>query len=371
MKHQHKFKGSQKITWVLAVVPESNRTSLRLARTHRAGCFRVSCQIKHPRRVHPHPRDLAECLLTCLIPYWKLFTAAKVQRAPVSLVTDLAAPLLFPLVLKQLTAPPLTCSSVTSSWLQVTASLTTCRTTWFFRSLKNSRWQFIYAFTNALSSHFIENVCGMMASYSFNAFYFYTFQTTNYDSILQTAQSIAKQAHDLAYDPNYMSPFAQFACDNGLNVRGKYTLLQMLSFPVLETPFISGKHPLLAALCGKIWLCLHGFSHSVFLFFFFFFFSCRREARWYHGAAVYCGWIYRLKVCATVCVCASLGLVLPSRLPESSTCSPPKKCTASRGLTGEAHQHDAHSSLRGWRPPVYMFLFFFLLFCFGAWTVEW
>lgn len=48
-------------------------------------------------------------------------------------------------------------------------------------------------------------------------------QTSNYDSILQTAQSIAKQAHDLAYDPNYMSPFAQFACDNGLNVRGEDT----------------------------------------------------------------------------------------------------------------------------------------------------
>ncbi|KAF3849157.1 hypothetical protein F7725_015654 [Dissostichus mawsoni] len=45
-------------------------------------------------------------------------------------------------------------------------------------------------------------------------------KATNYDSVLQTAQSIAKQAHDLAYDPNYMSPFAQFACDNGLNVRG-------------------------------------------------------------------------------------------------------------------------------------------------------
>ena len=46
-------------------------------------------------------------------------------------------------------------------------------------------------------------------------------QSTNYDSIQQTAQSIAKQAHELAYDPNYMSPFAQFACANGLNVRGE------------------------------------------------------------------------------------------------------------------------------------------------------
>lgn len=51
-------------------------------------------------------------------------------------------------------------------------------------------------------------------------FHLFKLQNTNYDSILQTAQSIAKQAHDLAYDPNYMSPFAQFACDNGLNVRG-------------------------------------------------------------------------------------------------------------------------------------------------------
>ncbi len=47
------------------------------------------------------------------------------------------------------------------------------------------------------------------------------FQNTNYESIHQTAKSIAEQAHVLAYDPTYMSPFAQFACDNGLNVRGE------------------------------------------------------------------------------------------------------------------------------------------------------
>ncbi|KAL8180094.1 UNVERIFIED_CONTAM: Protein phosphatase PTC7 [Gekko kuhli] len=45
-------------------------------------------------------------------------------------------------------------------------------------------------------------------------------KNSNYESIQQTARSIAEQAHELAYDPNYMSPFAQFACDNGLNVRG-------------------------------------------------------------------------------------------------------------------------------------------------------
>ncbi|XP_014819755.1 PREDICTED: protein phosphatase PTC7 homolog isoform X1 [Calidris pugnax] len=45
-------------------------------------------------------------------------------------------------------------------------------------------------------------------------------KNSNYESIQQTARSIAEQAHELAYDPTYMSPFAQFACDNGLNVRG-------------------------------------------------------------------------------------------------------------------------------------------------------
>lgn len=51
-------------------------------------------------------------------------------------------------------------------------------------------------------------------------------KNTNYESIQQTAQSIAEQAHVLAYDPNYMSPFAQFACDNGLNVRGERLRLE-------------------------------------------------------------------------------------------------------------------------------------------------
>lgn len=56
-----------------------------------------------------------------------------------------------------------------------------------------------------------------------DSFGVWSFQAPSYDSVQQTAQSIAQQAHDLAYDPNYMSPFAQFACDNGLNVRGMYT----------------------------------------------------------------------------------------------------------------------------------------------------
>lgn len=40
------------------------------------------------------------------------------------------------------TAAPSTCSLATSSWRRVTGSLTTCQTTWFYRSLKNSRCRF-------------------------------------------------------------------------------------------------------------------------------------------------------------------------------------------------------------------------------------
>ncbi|CAJ0923794.1 unnamed protein product [Ranitomeya imitator] len=54
-------------------------------------------------------------------------------------------------------------------------------------------------------------------------------KNANYESIQQTARSIAEQAHDLAYDPNYMSPFAQFACDYGLNVRVHVMVKPMVS----------------------------------------------------------------------------------------------------------------------------------------------
>ncbi|XP_043910069.1 protein phosphatase PTC7 homolog [Protopterus annectens] len=43
---------------------------------------------------------------------------------------------------------------------------------------------------------------------------------SSYQSIQQIATKIAEQARHLAYDPIYMSPFAQHACANGLNVRG-------------------------------------------------------------------------------------------------------------------------------------------------------
>lgn len=69
---------------------------------------------------------------------------------------------------------------------------------------------------------------------------------------------------------------------------------------------------ILAALWGSnlvISICTVPHTRLYFLFFL----SCRREARRYHGAAIHCGWIYRLKVCATVCVCFSgAGPSLPS-----------------------------------------------------------
>ncbi|XP_078082156.1 protein phosphatase PTC7 homolog [Mustelus asterias] len=43
---------------------------------------------------------------------------------------------------------------------------------------------------------------------------------SSYQSMKATVKSIAEQAQQLAYDPNYMSPFAQHACENGLNVQG-------------------------------------------------------------------------------------------------------------------------------------------------------
>ncbi|XP_072099808.1 protein phosphatase PTC7 homolog isoform X1 [Mobula birostris] len=43
---------------------------------------------------------------------------------------------------------------------------------------------------------------------------------SNYESMKETVQNIAEQAQQLAYDPNYMSPFAERACENGLNVQG-------------------------------------------------------------------------------------------------------------------------------------------------------
>uniref|UniRef100_A0A4W3GX63 Protein phosphatase n=1 Tax=Callorhinchus milii TaxID=7868 RepID=A0A4W3GX63_CALMI len=46
------------------------------------------------------------------------------------------------------------------------------------------------------------------------------FQDTSYQSIEQTVRNIAERARWLANDPLYMSPFAQHACANGLNVQG-------------------------------------------------------------------------------------------------------------------------------------------------------
>lgn len=131
-----------------------------------------------------------------------------------------------------------------------------------------------------------------------NSFCVCSLQAPSYDSVLQTAQSIAQQAHDLAYDPNYMSPFAQFACDNGLNVRGAYT----------DSPFNTVES--IQALVLKFtlkWIYFHiglaQFSHPH-----LFFLTCRREARWHHRAVVHCGWICRLNLCFSVvwvCIHAS------------------------------------------------------------------
>lgn len=127
-----------------------------------------------------------------------------------------------------------------------------------------------------------------LVSFKFNALNIYSFQTTNYDSILQTAQSIAKQAHDLAYDPNYMSPFAQFACDNGLNVRGKHTVLLCC---LLKTPGFYCACDLNIKL--KFVLIEAGAFELFFLLFFFFFFITiiNFNHSWFGGAYIRSGYI--------------------------------------------------------------------------------
>lgn len=45
-------------------------------------------------------------------------------------------------------------------------------------------------------------------------------RNTEYSSLKTTATSIAKQARELSYDPEYLSPFAQQAKENGYEVTG-------------------------------------------------------------------------------------------------------------------------------------------------------
>ena len=48
------------------------------------------------------------------------------------------------------------------------------------------------------------------------------FQDNKRESVERIAYEIAKQAHDLSFDPNYMSPFAKNAVENGFNVKGAF-----------------------------------------------------------------------------------------------------------------------------------------------------
>lgn len=69
-------------------------------------------------------------------------------------------------------------------------------------------------------------------------------------------------------------------------------------------------------------------------------------------------------VCKSVCVCALFWRwsFLPVCLSLPPAVFP--KCTASCGLTGEAQQHDAHSSLQGPTSRRVHIFFFFFFQCF-------
>lgn len=92
-------------------------------------------------------------------------------------------------------------------------------------------------------------------------------------------------------------------------------------------------------------LSASGFSHS----FYFFFSLVLQEGSRMISRCCCLLWLNiqtKKSVCDSACVLL-WGWSFLSRLPESFNCSPPRKCTAARGLTGEARRHNAHSSLRG------------------------
>lgn len=82
--------------------------------------------------------------------------------------------------------------------------------------------------------------------------------------------------------------------------------------------------------------------------FFFVFLSCRREARWHHGAALYRGRIHRLKcVCVCVCVWVHFSGAVPSSPPAwVFHLRPSRNALRPVGLTGEARQHHGTHSLQ-------------------------
>jgi hypothetical protein len=43
---------------------------------------------------------------------------------------------------------------------------------------------------------------------------------TKLETIQHVAHAIAKHANQLAFDPDYMSPFSMHACSNGYNIKG-------------------------------------------------------------------------------------------------------------------------------------------------------
>lgn len=103
--------------------------------------------------------------------------------------------------------------------------------------------------------------------------------------------------------------------------------------------------------------------HSSFFILFY-----RREARWYHGAAVYCGRIYWLGMCASLWALPSGADPLPSAWVFSLQSHP--KRTVSEGWRW---QQNTHSLQRGWSLPAFWSLLLcisFLLVLKWLWDVR-
>lgn len=56
---------------------------------------------------------------------------------------------------------------------------------------------------------------------------FTNFQDNQLEDIQEVANSLVNEAHKLAFDPTYLSPFAVNAAANGFNVVGKQQKLLM------------------------------------------------------------------------------------------------------------------------------------------------
>ena len=73
------------------------------------------------------------------------------------------------------------------------------------------------------------------------SFVCHVFQDNREESVQKTASTIAENAYNLSFDPDYMSPFALSAIDAGIQLTGACTSA-LLVLPLLGTSAPMGRH---------------------------------------------------------------------------------------------------------------------------------